>query len=257
MVSPRIPDINGNPTNAPLTYSIKPLSTLVAWYPGSNPNVQNLKPVTDAKKSFLFIPDNFQNEIFNAMTENYGKLGEGWTYDDVQAGWGPAIDTAAEYRTENLPSVGQPQLYPHEAFIDMLPYQAAMGLMPNGSKAKKSGSGSGISSSVSKSVSLTNESTARGLIDQTLGQYLGRSATPKEQDAFFKALNIQQKQNPTITRQTVSSGGGSSSLVSNTVGGFDPSTFAKEYAAGQEGVGEFQAATSLLDAFIGSLGAKV
>ena len=256
MPSPPIPDINGNPTNGPMGYKVQPLSSLVAWYPGANPNVQNLKPVTDAKKSFLFIPDNFQNEIFNAMTENYGKLGEGWTYNDVQAGWGPAIDTAAEYRTERLPSANQDQLLPHQAFLNMLPYQAAMGLMPNGSKAKKSGSG-GVSSSVSKSVTLTNESTARGLIDQTLSQYLGRSATPKEQDAFFKALNVQQKQNPTITRQTASSGGGSSSLVSNTVGGFDPSTFAKEYAAGQEGVGEFQAATSLLDAFIGSLGAKV
>lgn len=249
------PDINGNPNNGPMGFSTQPSAAYTAWY-GDNPNVVTLKSVTDARKSFLFIPGNFQDEIFNAMTENYGQLGEGWTYNDVQAGWGDSIDSAAEYRAKFMPDANETQLLPHQAFINMLPYQAAMGLMPNGSKAKKSGSG-GVSSSVSKSVTLTNESTARGLIDQTLSQYLGRSATPKEQEAFFKALNIQQKQNPTITRQTVSSGGGSSSLVSNTVGGFDPSTFAKEYAAGQEGVGEFQAATSLLDAFIGSLGAKV
>jgi len=254
MVSPR-PDISGNPTDGPMGYRMQPSAGYTAWY-GDNPNVVTLKNVTDAKKSFLFIPRNFQDEIFNAMTENYGQLGEGWTYNDVQAGWGDSIDSAAEYRAKFLPNASGTQLYPHEAFINMLPSMASMGLMPNGSKEKKSGSG-GVSSSVSKSVTLTNESTARGLIDQTLSQYLGRSATPKEQDAFFKALNIQQKQNPTITRQTVSSGGGSTSATSSTVGGFDPSTFAKEYAAGQEGVGEFQAATSLLDAFIGSLGAKV
>ena len=254
MVAPR-PDISGNPNNGPTAYSTQPRAISVPWY-GTNSNLQDLKDITDAKKSFLFIPSNFQNEIFNAMTENYGQLGDGWSYADIQDGWGDAIDSAAEYRVKFMPNANDTQLYPHQAFINMLPSMAAMGLMPNGSKAKKSGSG-GVSSSVSKSVTLTNESTARGLIDQTLSQYLGRSATPKEQDAFFKALNIQQKQNPTITRQTVSSGGGSTSATSSTVGGFDPSTFAKEYAAGQEGVGEFQAATSLLDAFIGSLGAKV
>lgn len=254
MVSPP-PNINGNPSNGPFRYSNLPRAISVPWY-GSNPNFQDLKDITDAKKSFLFIPTNFQNEIFNAMTENYGELGVGWSYSDVQDGWGDAVDAAAEYRVKFLPNANDKQLYVHEAFINMLPAMASMGLKPNGSQARKSGSG-GVSSSVSKSVSLTNESTARGLIDQTLSQYLGRSATSKEQDAFFKALNVQQKQNPTITRQTVSSGGGSTSAVSSTVGGFDPSTFAKEYAAGQEGVGEFQAATSLLDAFIGSLGAKV
>jgi hypothetical protein len=90
-----------------------------------------------------------------------------------------------------------------------------------------------------------------------LGNFLGRAADPQEQKAFLKALNVQERQNPTVTRQTTVSGGGSSSSTSSTIGGFNPSTFAKEYAAGQEGAGEFQAATSLLDTFISSLGAKV
>jgi hypothetical protein len=38
-----------------------------------------------------------------------------------------------------------------------------------------------------------------------------------------------------------------------TTGGFNPSTFAEDYAQGMEGAAEFQAATTYLDAFINAL----
>lgn len=125
------------------------------------------------------------------------------------------------------------------------------------------GGGGGPTTSISTttSVNLTDPSTARGLVDRALSQYLGREATGKEQQAFLRALNAQEQMNPTVTRQTsVSQVAGDTVSQTQSVmsqGGFNPSVFAEEYAQGQEGAAEFQAATGLLDAFIGALKARV
>ena len=60
-----------------------------------------------------------------------------------------------------------------------------------------------------------------------------------------------------MTKSVTNSAGRTSSTTSTTTGGFDPAVFAEEYAQGQEGAGEYKAATSLLDTFIKSIGAKV
>jgi hypothetical protein len=77
----------------------------------------------------------------------------------------------------------------------------------------------------------------------------------------LKALNAVEKRSPSVTKSvsTTTPGVGTSRTESETSsrGGFNPSTFAEEYAQGQEGAAEFQAATTLLDTFIGSLGARV
>jgi hypothetical protein len=83
-----------------------------------------------------------------------------------------------------------------------------------------------------------------------------------EQNSFLKALNVQEKRNPTVTKSTsvtTPQGQGKSMVESETMsqGGFNPSTFAQEYAQGMEGAAEYQAATTLLDTFIGSLKARV
>ena len=66
---------------------------------------------------------------------------------------------------------------------------------------------------------------------------------------------------PSVTEQrTTTTRAGSAtatSATSETTGGFNPATFAEEWAAGQQGAGEFQAATNLLDSFIQAIGAKV
>ena len=77
-------------------------------------------------------------------------------------------------------------------------------------------------------------------------KYLGRKANAKETARFTAALNQAEMRNPTVTTATQSS--------ATTVGGFNPSTFAEEWAASQEGSGEYQAATTFLDAFMGALG---
>lgn len=136
-----------------------------------------------------------------------------------------------------------------------------------GAAGSASGSGGGAysgpttSTQVTKSVNLTNPSTARSLIKQSLTSYLGRDATDDEQNSFLKALNAAEKRSPTVTKatSTTTPGVGTSQTESETLsgGGFNASTFAEEYAQGQEGSAEFQAATNLLDTFIGSLGARV
>jgi len=136
-----------------------------------------------------------------------------------------------------------------------------------GSGGRGGGAGGGYSgptrtTQVNKSVNLTNPSTARGVIKNALSEYLGRDATDMEQNSFLKALNVQEKRNPTVTKSTsvtTPQGQGQSMVESETMsqGGFNPSTFAQEYAQGMEGAAEYQAATTLLDTFIGSLKARV
>jgi len=202
---------------------------------------------TGAKNAYPLLPTVVKNEFVKTMDKNYGK--GNWTQAELLSGYSESVDLAAI----NLALNGK-RYTPDVYFAELVFNNAANGLDASGKAMENRG---GSSTSVQKSIRLTDESTARGLVDNALNQYLGRSATSKEQQTFMKALNIQEKQNPTITKQTTSRSEGGSSTVSTTVGGFNPSTFAKEYAAGQEGAGEFQAATSLLDAFIGSLGAKV
>jgi hypothetical protein len=96
-----------------------------------------------------------------------------------------------------------------------------------------------------QAVNLTDPGTAKQLMNQSLQQYLGRDATPDELEKFVTALNKAEMRNP---QTSVRSG---STAVS--AGGFNPATFAQDYAAGMEGAGEFQAVTSALDNFIGSL----
>jgi len=111
------------------------------------------------------------------------------------------------------------------------------------------GSGSGSATATSKVVNLTNPSTARGLIDNALAQYLGRRPDEQEYAAFQTALNQAQKKNPQI-QTTTKSGGTTSSVVQ---GGLEPTQFAQEYARGQQGVAEVASATSLLDTFLKSI----
>lgn len=107
------------------------------------------------------------------------------------------------------------------------------------------GGGGGGAAAPTKAVNLTDPGTAKTLLNQALESYLGKKASPKEVDTFLKALNVQEMKNPTDT--TIQNG-----MVVRS-GGFNPATFAEDYAAGMEGAGEFKAATSLLDTFIGSL----
>lgn len=236
-----------------------PMQGLTSQPPiGVNPNYnafiysQNGQPVywdvSSAKKRFDILNKAQQDNLIASMDNAYGK-GQ-WKYADMRKGWDAALDMSASYKA----AYGQ-DVSVFDTFAARAKANAANG-MTMGGRLAGGGSG-GASSSISKSVQLTDPTTARGLIDNTLSTYLGRKANAKEQEAFLKALNVQEQRNPTITKTNSFSGKGSSSSSSTTTGGFSPATFAQEWAAGQEGAGEFQAATSLLDTFIKSIGETI
>ena len=108
-------------------------------------------------------------------------------------------------------------------------------------------------------VNLTNPSQARGLVNNALSQYLGRTATDKEQQAFLAALQQQEKANPNVTTgsRSYNSRGASTGTSATQSGGIDPAQFAQEWAQSQEGSAEHMAATTYMDAFVNALGAGV
>jgi hypothetical protein len=115
------------------------------------------------------------------------------------------------------------------------------------------GGGGGSSAFQNVAYSITNPETAESLVNATLRQYLGREAKPKEQVAFRKALNAFERQNPSVTQGMTTAGGGMSRTTQTSSGGVDQAQFAEDWAQSQEGAGEFQAATQLLDSFMSAL----
>lgn len=109
----------------------------------------------------------------------------------------------------------------------------------------RSGGGGGGGPVIDRVVNLTDPGTARTLLDQSLSQYLGRKASVDEIEKFTKALTRKEMANANTA-----------DVVGTTQinrGGFNAAAFADRFASRQEGVPEYQAATSLLDTFIGSL----
>lgn len=106
-----------------------------------------------------------------------------------------------------------------------------------------------------RSVSLTSATAANRLIDTALQGYLGREATTVEKERFLKALNVQERANPSIstTVQDMNDEGSYQTISRTDRGGFDQAEFADRFAKSQEGYAEYQASTTYLDAFIGAL----
>ena len=110
----------------------------------------------------------------------------------------------------------------------------------------------------SKDVNLSNPTQARALLDNFLGEYLGRLPSEDEYRNFTKALNIQERGAPRITEATTTvtpQGQARRTQVgeSEQRGGFVPEQFAREFARGQEGAAETAVGGPLLNAFLGLL----
>ena len=116
----------------------------------------------------------------------------------------------------------------------------------NEARAAGSGGGGGVRVSVSEQVNLTDPTTARDLLENTLAQYLGRRPNEDEYKAFNRALRGAEKESPNVSR-TVAGPGGSRTVQK---GGLDRQQFTQEYVRGMEGVAETAAATTLLDTFL-------
>lgn len=131
----------------------------------------------------------------------------------------------------------------------------------NAAKAGGTGGGGGgpvKSTSETTSITISNPTSARGLVDNALSTYLGRRATPEEYATFRRALNAAERKNANVsTTSSVTSrgGGGTMSKTSSTsTGGIDRGRFAEEWAMKQEGSAEYAAATTVLNTFMKLLG---
>ena len=139
------------------------------------------------------------------------------------------------------------------SMLDVLGEWTKNGLPESLSGGSRGGGGGGAFSSTQTQVTLTNEGTARRIINDALSRELGRAASKDELNKFLKTLNVNEKENPTITKTQGYSSGGSSTSSSTTTGGFDSMDFAERFARSQEGYAEYQAATTYMDAFINAL----
>lgn len=111
-----------------------------------------------------------------------------------------------------------------------------------------------------ENVNLTDPSSARALIDNAIGSYLGRKPSTKEYKTFLQALNATEEANPVISRRVTDSSGSAnpaSQTVSNkgtSEGGVSTQQFAKEYAKSDEQYAETQLSTTGLQSFLSMLG---
>ena len=153
----------------------------------------------------------------------------------VESAWNTAIDASAA----NL-----------RMGTKLSPLAALQKYINDGIKsgALTGGSGGAGTSVTQTSYNLSSESDARLLVNNALQQHLGRAATKQEEANFYAALTKTQKANPTVTHQS-----GSTAITSTTKGGLNASQFADEFGSAQQGAGEHAAATTYLDAFLGSL----
>ena len=111
-----------------------------------------------------------------------------------------------------------------------------------------------------ESVNLTNPSSARALIDNAIGSYLGRKPTSKEYKTFLQALNTTEEATPQISQRVTRSSGSANpaaqtvSTTGKTEGGINAQQFATEYAKSDEQYAETQLSTTGLQSFLSMLG---
>lgn len=204
--------------------------------------------VAGADVSYYFLSNAAKEQLNKQMDALYGK--GVWEPSWVNKAYSRGLQASA-YAYANMGK----RVTALDATMQFLAEDAAAGVN------KKSGSGGvagpSTTMAVTESVSLTDPMSARKMVDTALENYLGRRATAKEAAAFYSALGKAEEKSPTVTTQvsTTTPGGGVTKVRSKTrsEGGFNANVFAEDFARGQEGSAEYQAATTYLDSFIGSL----
>ncbi len=203
--------------------------------------IDKFEKVADAKYKFGSFSDSEAKKFYGTLNKYFPN---GWDESYVENAWVRALNIASDRLTkEGL------RITPFQAFDTMIAQISQFGGLPAGS-AGGSGAGGSGAPAIKGQVNLTDPGTAKLLVDQALESYLGRKANDRELMAFETALNKKAMKSPTSTE--VTEGG-----IAVSGGGFNPSAFAEQYAQGQEGAGEYQAATTLLDTFVSSLKAQV
>ena len=128
-------------------------------------------------------------------------------------------------------------------------------LIRSGKGQGKDGGGSGSGSgpraftNVTKSINLTDPGEAERVLNAALASYMGRRADDDEIQEFVKQLNRNERFNPTVTTAKGVAATSGTTQTQNVEGGFDSTNFAERWARSRKGAGEYQAATTYMDAF--------
>ena len=200
--------------------------------------------VKDARivEDYTMLSDQEQADVINLVGRYYN--GMPWTFAWIDKRWKDAVNRA----NKRLLLYGE-KITPFEVFDRMIAAERA-----RDDERRSTGGGGGYYGSGgygggggggSATIRLTSATDARVILNQAMTQYLGRQATADEINRFVKALNTQERAAPVTT------------LVDGDLmvqeGGFNPSTFAEDFARSMSGSSEYRAVTSLLDALIGEL----
>jgi len=198
-------------------------------------------PTEDVWGGYMSLPQEQKNTLIEIMNVKAG--GRSWNPEELKGLWADGVlasNYAVRYAGERLS--------PLDALRRFYLYGEQVAGISEERRSGRGGGG-GYSGPVTQT-RLTDPTTAESLLNTSLKNYLGRAATGREKSEFLKALNRYEAQNPTVT--TPMGPGGSV-----TTGGAQPTVFAEQFAQSQEGAAEYQAATTYLDAFLGSLGNPV
>lgn len=223
-------------------------------YLGQRDGRDVIAPINDARYMIHTLDEASRNKLYKMADAWYGK--GVWKPSWLNKLWENAINVSA-----NAYAYANQRIDPVTAFGMVIRTgnigDNRSGGSGGGGGGYGGGGGGGTSTAVATSTALTNATEAETIFDNALSTYLGRKATKQEQSAFLKALNKKEAKNPTVTTQTVTSTGKSTQQQSVSAGGFNPSTFAENYAQQMEGSAEYQAATGIMDSFISALKAQV
>lgn len=189
---------------------------------------------------YTMLSDQEQSDVIRLVDRYY--KGMPWTFAWIDKRWRDAVDRA----NKRLMLYGE-KITPFEVFDRMIAAERAQD-----DERRSTGGGGGYyggggygGGGGSATIRLTSPTDARVILNQAMAQYLGRQATSEEINKFVKMLNAQERAAP-IT--TVVDGD-----LAVQQGGFNPSTFAEDFARSMNGSSEYRAVTSLLDALIGEL----
>lgn len=193
-------------------------------------------------EDYTMLSDQEQQDVINLVDRYY--KGMPWTFAWIDKRWKDAVDRA----NKRLMLYGE-KITPFEVFDRMIAAERAAD-----DERRSTGGGGGYyggggygggGGGESATIRLTSPTDARVILNQAMTQYLGRQATAEEINKFVKALNAQERANPITT------------LVDGDLmvqeGGFNPATFAEDFARSMNGSAEYRAVTGLLDALIGEL----
>lgn len=219
----------------------------IGWEGDYGAGQSRINPVLMEKEALYYFdnfPPEMQERVMEITRAYYEGMDPQFSWNEKR--WRTAVDTA-----NNALYTWGVYKSPFEAYEEALIKWRAQ----EEEKRRTSGGGGGGfygggggGSATTQRITLTSPTDAYYLLNQAMTQYLGRQANRQELAQFVKLLNAQERANPVVA-----------TMDGNTTvqeGGFNPATFAEQFARGQEGSAEFQAATTFLDALLGAMNSE-